>query len=68
MRGAVNTASAFLGSIGGPMPTLDNALLSGIFGSVTSAVNMLIDVIKNRQEINGRSAVFGNRLYSYAVW
>ena len=46
--GLINTASAFLGSLGGPVSTLDSAILSGIFGSVTSAVGMTIDILRNR--------------------
>ncbi len=33
----------------GPVSTLENTLLSGIFGNVTSAVGMTVDIIRNRQ-------------------
>ena len=57
--GLINTASAFLGSLGGPS-TLNGSLLSGIFGSVTSAVGMTIDILRNR--INKKQNVGVNNL------
>ena len=50
--GLINTASAFLGSLGWPVSTLVRALLSCIFGSVTSAVGMTIDILRNRKNKN----------------
>ena len=47
--GFINTASAFLSSLGGPVSALDSAFLSGIFGSVTSSVGMTIDILRNQQ-------------------
>ena len=46
--GIINTASAFLGSLGGPVSTLESTVLSGIFGSVTSALGMAIDILRNQ--------------------
>lgn len=45
----INTASAFLCSLGGPVSTLESALLSGIFGGVTSTIGMTIDILRNRK-------------------
>ncbi|MBR2372718.1 MAG: hypothetical protein IKA87_00640, partial [Lentisphaeria bacterium] len=58
--GLINTASAFLGSLGGPS-TLNGSLLSGVFGSVTSAVGMTIDILRNR--INKKQNVGVNNLH-----
>ena len=62
--GLINTASAFLGSLGGPVSTLDSALLSGIFGSVTSAVGMTIDILRNKKN-QKQKVVASNQLYAY---
>lgn len=62
--GLINTASAFLGSLGWPVSTLDMALLSGIFGSVTSAVGMTIDILRNRKK-QKQKFVASNQLYAY---
>ena len=44
--------------------TLNGALLSGIFGSVTSAVGMTIDIIRNRKN-QKQKVVTSNQLYAY---
>ena len=62
--GLINTASAFLGSLGGPISTLDSALLSGIFGSVTSAVGMTIDIFRNRKTQKQKGYV-NSQFYAY---
>ena len=62
--GFINTASALLGSLGGPVSTLDSALLSGIFGSVTSAVGMTIDILRNRKNQKQKVGV-NNQFYAY---
>ena len=62
--GLINTASAFLGSLGGPVSTLDSELLSGIFGSVTSAVGMTIDILRNRKN-QKQKVVASNQFYAY---
>ena len=59
--GLINTGSAFLGSLGWPVSTLDSAPLSGIFGSVTSAVDLTIDILRNR--INKKQNVGVNNLH-----
>ena len=58
--GVINTAGAFLGSMGGTS-TLNGALLSGIFGGVTGAVGMTIDILRNR--INKKQNVGVNNLH-----
>lgn len=45
--GAINTLSAFASSLAGPVSTLESALLSGLFGNVTSAIGMTIDMLRN---------------------
>ena len=45
----INTASAFLGSLAGPVSDLYSALLSAIFGSETSAIGLLIDALRNKK-------------------
>ena len=45
--GAINTLSAFASSLAGPVSTLESALLSGLFGNVTSAIGMTIDTLRN---------------------
>lgn len=62
--GFINTSGAFLGSLGGPVSTLESALLSGIFGSVTSAVGMTIDILRNRKN-QKQKVVASNQLYAY---
>ena len=62
--GLINTTSAFLGSLGGPVSTLDSGLLSGIFGSVTSAFGMVIDILRNRKN-RKQKVVASNELYAY---
>ena len=62
--GLINPASAFLGSLGGPVSTLDSALLSGIFVSVTSAVGMTIDILRNRKN-QKQKVVASNQFYAY---
>ena len=62
--GFINTASAFLCSLGGPVSTLESALLSGIFGSVTSAIGMTIDILRNRKN-QKQKVVVSNQLYAY---
>ena len=47
--GLINTASAFLGSLAGPIPDLYSALLSAVFGSETSVIGLLIDTLRNRK-------------------
>ena len=61
--GLINTASAFLGSLGGTS-TLNGALLSGVFGGVTGALGMTIDILRNRKKQNQNSGV-KNQLYAY---
>ena len=63
--GVLNTAGAFLGSLAGPVSILESALLSGIFGSVTSAVGMTMDVLRNRTG-QARQATFNQYPYVYA--
>lgn len=46
------------------MSTLDSALLSSIFGSVTSAVGMTIDILRNRKNQKQKVGV-NNQLYAY---
>ena len=58
--GFINTACAFLGSLGGPS-ALNGSLLSGIFCGVTSAVGMTIDILRNR--INKKQNVGVNNLH-----
>jgi len=48
--GIINVASGFLGSLAGPVAILESAILSGIFGSVTSAVGMMIDLLRSTYE------------------
>ena len=62
--GLINTASAFLCSLGGPVSKLNNVLLSVIFGSVTSAVGMTIDILRNRKN-QKQKVVASNQLYAY---
>lgn len=62
--GFINTASVLLGSLGGPVSTLDSALLSGIFGNVTNAVGMTIDILRNRKNQKQKVGV-NNQLYAY---
>ena len=62
--GLINTAGAFLGSLGGPVSILDSVLLSGIFGSVTSAVGMTIDILRNRKNQKQKD-VASNQFYVY---
>lgn len=62
--GFINTAGAFLCSLGGPVSTLESALLSGIFGSVTSAIGMTIDILRNRKN-QKQKVVVSNQLYAY---
>ena len=46
--GLINTVSAILCSLGGPVSDLESGLLSAIFGSVTSAVGMTVDILRNK--------------------
>ena len=62
--GLINTASAFLGSLGGPVSNFESALLSGTFGSVTSAVGMTIDILRNKKN-QKQKVVARNQLYAY---
>ena len=61
--GLINTAGAFLGSLGGTS-TLNGALLTGIFSNVTGTVGMTIDILRNRKNqkqkynINNQSYVY----------
>ena len=64
--GFINTASVLLGSLGGPVSTLDSALLSGIFGSVTSAVGMTIDILRNRK--NQKQKVVASNQFMHMVF
>ena len=61
--GLINTAGAFLGSMGGTS-TLNGALLSAIFGGVTGAVGMTIDILRNRKNQKQKVSV-NNQLYAY---
>ena len=61
--GLINTAGAFLGSMGGTS-TLNGALLSAIFGGVTGAVSMTIDILRNRKNQKQKVSV-NNQLYAY---
>lgn len=61
--GLINTAGAFLGSMGGTS-TLNGALLSAIFGGVTGAVSMTIDILRNRKNQKQKVSV-NNQLYTY---
>ena len=54
----------FLGSLGGPVSTLEGAILFGIFGSVTSTVGMTIDILRNKKKQKQKVAVI-NQLYAY---
>ena len=62
--GLINTASAFLGSLGGPLSPKIGGVLSAVFGSVTSAVGMTIDIIRNRKN-QKQKVVTSNQLYAY---
>lgn len=46
--GVINTAGAFLGSVGGPLTNLETALVSGVFGNVTGGIGLAADVIRDR--------------------
>ena len=59
----INTAGAFLSSMGGTS-TLSGALLSAIFGGVTGAVGMTIDILRNRKNQKQKVSV-NNQLYAY---
>ena len=61
--GLINTAGAFLGSMGGTS-TLNGALLSAIFGGVTGAIGMTIDILRNRKNQKQKVSV-NNQLYAY---
>ena len=61
--GLINTASTFLGSMGGTS-TLNGALLSAIFGGVTGAIGMTIDILRNRKNQKQKVSV-NNQLYAY---
>ena len=62
--GLINTASAFLGSLGGPLSPKMGGVLSAVFGSVTSAVGMTIDIIRNRKN-QKQKVVTSNKHYAY---
>lgn len=61
--GLINTAGAFFSSMGGTS-TLSGALLSAIFGGVTGAVGMTIDILRNRKNQKQKVSV-NNQLYAY---
>ena len=60
--GVINTANAFLCSLAGSIPNFETGLLSGIFGSATSAVGMVIDVLKNIKN-KKKDPTFASALY-----
>jgi uncharacterized membrane protein len=62
--GLINTASAVLGSLGDPVSDLESRVLSAIFGSMTSAVGMTVDILRNRQSQKKIAGVV-NRNYAY---
>ena len=64
--GVINTSSAFLGSLAGPVSNFYSGLLSGMFGSVTSAVGMTIDILRNRHNQIQQPCI-NNLLYVYNV-
>ena len=61
--GLINTAGAFLGSVGGPLSNLETALVSGVFGNVTGGIGLPADVIRDR--INKRKQM-NNLSYMYS--
>ena len=61
--GLINTAGAFLGSVGGPLSNLETALVSGVFGNVTGGIGLTADVIRDR--INKRKQM-NNLSYMYS--
>ena len=63
--GLINTASAILGSLGGPVSDLDSGLLSTIFGSVTSATGMTVDILRNGRNKKKTAGLY-NQYYPYA--
>ena len=44
--GVINTFSAFIGSVGGPLTNLETALITGIFNNVTGAIGLTVDVMR----------------------
>ena len=64
--GLINTASAILGSLGGPKTSdLESELLSAIFGSELSAIGLTIDTLRNKKS-QKMSTVYANTYaYSY---
>ena len=63
--GLINTVSAILCSLGGPVSDLESGLLSAIFGSVTSAVGMTVDILRNKQSQQKELGLY-NQYYTYA--
>ncbi len=45
--GLINTASAYLGSIGGPLSKLETTFITGVFNNVTGGIGFVVDVIRN---------------------
>lgn len=43
----INTFSAFIGSVGGPLTNLETALVTGIFNNVTGAIGLTVDVMRD---------------------
>ena len=63
--GLINTVSAILCSLGGPVSDLESGLLSAIFGSMTSAVGMTVDILRNKQSQQKKLGLY-NQYYTYA--
>ena len=45
--GLINTASAYLGSIGGPLSKLETTFITGVFNNVTGGIGFVVDAIRN---------------------
>ena len=60
--GIINTLGMFLGSLGGPTSRLEGALLSAIFGSVTSAISMTVDILRNNYSYPQNSVYYKHKL------
>ena len=61
--GLINTAGAFLGSVGGPLSNLETALVSGMLGNVTGLIGLTADVIRGR---NNKRKQRNNLSYMYS--
>ena len=60
--GVINTTSAFLGALGGPLSNLESGFVTGVFNNVTGIIGLAIDVIRG---VSNKRKNLGYLSYSY---